>query len=634
MQAIKVWQPNSLVFSAGLAMAIITSLALVGTGFSIIIAHWADGDAKAINEAGSMRMQTYRIANRLAMESEKFASNQSAAELREFLVHEVRLFNRKLFSKNIRDLSTPAQGKAVSNAYQQVVNSWQRKMQLPISVLITPNYTFNQYIDAIAAYQHEVDNFARQIDNLVLNIQHNSEYKIHWIRVGEGVTLLLTIAVAFVIVYLIHTNMVVPLRDLVTGAHRAGAGDFNYRTRYQGKNELGLLCSTYNSMAANMAKQYHHLEALVNEKTLELQQSNLTLAHLYNTSRRLFDNSYSREVIEEVLDELVKLAELKHVSLCLFSSPGMGNFELIEPASSQPEPRCSPFRCAICVSKPEINEISISEKELILPIQEQGEQFGYIYLICDDDNPFSHTVTQLIESTVDIISMTILLHQKSIQEKRLALMEERAVIARELHDSLAQSLSYMKIQVAWLRTQMKRAQPVDQLTDGVNNLHEALNGAYRQLRELLTTFRLKLGKPTLHAALLGTVAEFEERSEIPISMEYGPFHCELTPNEDIHILQIVREALSNATKHSQASQITVHCRSLGDDIQVSIKDNGIGVSTQTKTHHYGMAIMEERTRSLSGTIKVNNCESGGVEVVLRFTPQLHKSVVQYAGNLT
>src|SRR3546814_10496041 len=65
-------------------------------------------------------------------------------------------------------------------------------------------------------------------------------------------------------------------------------------------------------------------------------------------------------------------------------------------------------------------------------------------------------------------------------------------IARELHDSLAQALSYMKLQVSRMQTLMRRGEPVQTLETVTAELREGLNNAYRQLRELLTTFRLQI----------------------------------------------------------------------------------------------------------------------------------------------
>ena len=108
------------------------------------------------------------------------------------------------------------------------------------------------------------------------------------------------------------------------------------------------------------------------------------------------------------------------------------------------------------------------------------------------------------------LTSTLMLARQSEHQQQLMLMEERSAIARELHDSLAQSLSCLKIQVACL--QMHGSERLPKKTDNLlQQMRDELNTAYRQLRELLTTFRLTLNTPGLRAALQHAVDEFSRR---------------------------------------------------------------------------------------------------------------------------
>ncbi len=185
------------------------------------------------------------------------------------------------------------------------------------------------------------------------------------------------------------------------------------------------------------------------------------------------------------------------------------------------------------------------------PLSIAGHRFGELF-IESRSGRLENWQQQLIETFCDNIARTFALSLQQEQESRLALFAERGTIARELHDSLAQSLSYLKIQVSRLGTLLKREAPAEKIEDTLDELREGLNGAYRQLRELLTTFRLSLDEPSLEAALGNAVAEFGERGEVTIELDNRLQHVPLSPNEEIHVLQIVREALSNVVRHSQA----------------------------------------------------------------------------------
>jgi two-component system nitrate/nitrite sensor histidine kinase NarX len=228
---------------------------------------------------------------------------------------------------------------------------------------------------------------------------------------------------------------------------------------------------------------------------------------------------------------------------------------------------------------------------------------------------------QLLEALSRHIGVAIGAERRGEQNRRVALLEERAVIARELHDSLAQSLAYMKIQVSRLQNALKAEDQRAQADRILLELREGMSGAYRQLRELLTTFRLKMDGQNLASALRQTVDEFAERGELEIDLDIALEGCALTPNEEIHVLHVVREALSNVLNHARARRAAVRLACLAEgEVEVAVEDDGVGIAKSADLHHYGMTIMEERTRTLSGSIAFTRSAAGGTRVALMFRP--------------
>jgi two-component system nitrate/nitrite sensor histidine kinase NarX len=156
----------------------------------------------------------------------------------------------------------------------------------------------------------------------------------------------------------------------------------------------------------------------------------------------------------------------------------------------------------------------------------------------------------------------------------------------------------------------------------LEELRTGLNSAYRQLRELLTTFRLKLDTPDLATALRKTVEEFSERLGSTVDLDYNLPPQTLSPNEEIHALQIVREGLSNAVKHADATKISVAVVFESPRVKATVLDNGKGLPDGAlPVNHYGLIIMQDRARTLGGQISVSNRDEGGVEVALTFVPK-------------
>jgi two-component system nitrate/nitrite sensor histidine kinase NarX len=212
---------------------------------------------------------------------------------------------------------------------------------------------------------------------------------------------------------------------------------------------------------------------------------------------------------------------------------------------------------------------------------------------------------------------------KEQESRRVALLEERAVIARELHDSLAQSLSYLKFQISRLQTNFG-ANLIEFGADTiVADMRDGLDNAYRELRELLTTFRVQMDVRGLDHVLEQAIGEFSQRSSLNITLDNRLQECRLSVNEEFHILHVVREALSNIVRHSGAKKVTIALvlQSTGDVI-VTVDDDGKGVTfDKSKPHHYGLVIMTERACCLGGTIEILPRRRGGTRVRLLFHPK-------------
>ena len=111
-----------------------------------------------------------------------------------------------------------------------------------------------------------------------------------------------------------------------------------------------------------------------------------------------------------------------------------------------------------------------------------------------------------------------------------------------------------------------------------------------------------------------------------VNLDYQLEDLPLTPAEQIHLLQIVREASQNAMHHSKRSKIDI-CLHLSNDkhVELKISDNGVGIHQDPeKLNHYGLAIMTERARHLNGRISVSAGPEGGTQVQLTFVPKIQR----------
>jgi two-component system nitrate/nitrite sensor histidine kinase NarX len=479
----------------------------------------------------------------------------------------------------------------------------------------------------------EAPRFVDDIHALVKQIEQYTEAKILVLRMVLGAALLTTLLVGALTLILARNDLILPLRALLAFAANVGRGNLAVRTEHPGTDELGRLGQAVTHMAEDLSKLYQNLEARVEEKTAELTIANQSLSLLYHSIARLYNGPVAHDTYVILLKDLENVLGVGHGLACLVET-GEARARVIastlDPARSDIDV-CGLTSCAECMANRALSVRALKNgaRLLSLPLADSEHHYGVLQLEMPAGRDLDPWQTQLLEALSRHIGIAIGTARRTEQSRRLSLLEERAALARELHDSLAQSLAYMKIQVSRLKPLLQPAsgQGAD-AGEVLEELREGLNSAYRQLRELLTTFRLRIEGEGLAAALQSTVTEFSGRGGIPVTLEVHLGGCTLTPNEEIHALQIVREALSNVLNHAQASraEVKMTCNSDGS-VSATVTDDGIGIREAAGAHHYGMTIMEERAKHLGGRLAVENLPALGTRVTLHFVPAARRAPI-------
>ncbi len=599
---------HSVILQILLAMLLIAGMALASMGLSVYVTLSAQDDAEAINLAGSLRMQSYRIGNLLSQ-----AAAGGVEDPESMLAFEEKEFSSKLFDSAITETVLDSNNTPLEKSYDKVLSNWREDIQPLLQAARTGE---REWRDVSQAYYLQLGQKVRDIDNMVTHLQRDTEGKIELLGMTEGVSIILIIFTLIYFVMKADSNFAAPLRGLVRAAEKVEKGDLAHRIDYEGDNELGLLSHTFNSMTASLEAQYRTLEEQVAERTEELRRSNQAIYFLYKTSREIASSPYDRELLNVFLLDLKKVADVDLINLCVNAQPDYPDYDLV---SSRPEAledcigNCS--ECALLPGR----KAQLGQRDLSIPIRSREDDFGFLYVRPHAGEALSPWQLQLLNTVAETLSTALAFHHTLGQERRVILLEERSAIARELHDSLAQSLSYMKMETARLRKMIDRGFAEERINEALGDLQVGLNAAYKHLRELLVTFRVKLEAPNLQAALEHAVQEFDEQSPARVTLDYSLGGSALGPNEDIHIMHVLREALNNAIKHSQATEIRVrgHGTDTGEMV-FSVQDDGVGLPDDPeKEHHYGLYTMRERASRLNGSLVVGRPESGGTRVELR-----------------
>jgi len=621
---------HSLLIRIAGAMTLVVLVVLAGMGGAVLIAETARGNANAINIAGSLRMQVYRLntlvlASRLpaAPSTDQLAINQAMASF------ELTLYSPTLSHPDI----VAAQSKSAT-LRKTLVSNWEHSLKPLLNSLQSQSQSVQTLKENLQQLQTRTNSMLTDINAWVKQIEVDTEARIDGIRNMVLATLFLTLLVMLLTMVFFHTALLKPLRALLTFTTRIRHGDLSARTTCIGQDELGRLGHAFNLMAEDLAALYHAMEARVAEKTMDLERSNRSLELLYHSIARLYTGKVEADTFKLLLREIEDVLELGAGTTCLVEKGEKGNVSILASTlqSAQGEVAfCSLSSCDECLAGENVRFRELAGQNILsIQLRDAERVHGVLQLIVPSGQEVEPWKMRLLEAIARHIGTAVGTFKRAEHERVVSLLEERSVIARELHDSLAQSLSYMKIQVSRLTSVLARAPAPPESGVILSELREGLNSAYRQLRELLTTFRLRIAEESLTAVLQKTVQEFEVRGQLNISLETQLTNFALSANEEIHILQIVREALANVVHHAHAQQASVRiCGEAENRISLIIDDDGIGIGLgqqAAQTHHYGMSIMEERARSLGGALELINRAQGGTKLEVRFVPSSRRSV--------
>lgn len=539
----------------------IIMLSVLTSAIALLTLASSQRDAEAINIAGSLRMQSYRLGYEMQRTSPSLAEHRA-------------VWQQTLSAPALQKLSRWYVPDDVKQRYQQLHLAWQ-EMDKRIASGDT------------AWYQTHIEDFVGRIDAFVLALQHYTEHKIQLVILmslagGLGILLL-----AMTTLRRIRRQVVLPLKNLVAASERIEQRAFDTPAPdIHLPNELGQLSRAFNHMSGELHTLYRSLEHSVAEKTRHLNEAHQQLEMLFTCSQALNTGQIDSHCFRHILQIVHDYTQMNYLELR--TSDDWRLAEGTESATVQMQS---------------------------LPVLMQDTLYGELRWQSDTAN----VSLPLMKSVATMLGRGLYFNQGQKHFQQLLLMEERATIARELHDSLAQVLSYLRIQLTLLKHAVPEENAPAQTI--IADFSRELNNAWQQLRELLTTFRLTLNHANLPAALQESLDGLQSQTQAKLTLDCRLSSLALDAQKQVHLLQIVREAVLNAIKHAEASEITVSCITATDGTHtVTIRDNGIGIGEASEPPgHYGLNIMRERAGRLGGTLSFSQPPNGGTQVSVRFS---------------
>ena len=261
---------------------------------------------------------------------------------------------------------------------------------------------------------------------------------------------------------------------------------------------------------------------------------------------------------------------------------------------------------------------------IVVPLAHQGKVLGVYNLFLHEPRAISPEVVRLYRSIGEHLGLALENARLARENVRMTVMNERQMMASEVHDSLAQTLAYMKMRLALLLDTLRSGER-ERALKYASDLQDGLGEAYADLRELLAQFRSRMDPLGLVHALEGIAAGFEDRTGVALTIDNRLPELDLGVDEEANVFHILQEALANVARHSGARRARLVLEKRGTEYVFAVEDDGSGFfalgsapGSPNLRHHLGVNIMRERAQRVAGRLEIANLPQGGARVRLVF----------------
>ncbi len=248
-----------------------------------------------------------------------------------------------------------------------------------------------------------------------------------------------------------------------------------------------------------------------------------------------------------------------------------------------------------------------------VPVRAGERLFGNLYL-ANKPGGFGEVDQVLVEALAEIAGSAVLSIRLQQRLRRLAVVEDRERIARDIHDAIIQELFAMGLELQ--ATRLRTDDP--DLRATLRSHAERLDRVIQSLRELIFELRRPPAEQRdLRAEIDDLITRLTAARDAQVDVTYNGVFVGMTPSTVDDVIQLVREALSNALRHSGAETVSVEVTASSEAIDIEVADDGRGFDLSTEEPGLGLSSMGARTDRVGGTLRIATAPGEGTVVTMR-----------------
>src|SRR5471030_2229057 len=576
---------------SGVALALVLSM-IAGT---LWLSWQLEGAGAAINDAGSLRMRAGNVAIQL---------NEARAGRHADVNSQSALLDLTLANLKSGDPARP--------------------------LLLPSTAAIHAQLDAVA-------------DALVRMIERENARKTAWLRRWQIALAALACVGTIAIVTLLYAWFVTPVRRLERGLSRIEQREFSARLPVESRDEFGHLADGCNRMASELQSLYRDLALRVTNKTAQLATRNGELVALYEMTSFLHGAHDVEVLCRGFLARVMRQFNADAGTVRVLAQDGDNLHVVVSEGLPGPllsAEHCMPAHTCVCGSAATsglavVRDLRMQQAVDSGPATHCDEAgfdavaafgivshdlaLGSFSLHFRGDRLVLPSETRLLDTLGKHLGTALQNHRLATAARQLAVAQERHLVAQGLHDSIAQSLNFLKLQLHLLDDAASR-DDMNEVREIAPLLRGGLEESYEDVRELLVNFRTKFATGNLRDAVDETVTRFERQTDALVRLDYEEAGgLPLPPDQQLQVLFILQEALSNIRKHALASQVHIALKN-ARDFELTIQGNGDGYEPANIASrgeaHVGFHIMRERAARLGAQLELNSEPGKGARVHL------------------
>lgn len=445
----------------------------------------------------------------------------------------------------------------------------------------------------------------------------------------------------------LKTQLLQPLVNLEDSVARVCQAEPGASRALENGGVLEVMARGIGTLNAELTDLYEDMDSRVARQTMRLAQKTASLKILYDVAAEITRADTLDDLLLHFLRTLKEMVNGRAATVRLLAADGsarlIGSIGLDDALVREPD--TAPVDLCLCGTVLCPGEI-VCDRDLrycsrvygrrmfdsdqievvTVPLLHHDELLGAYSIFVERPGVSAREdIMELLSTIGTHIGVAVAKHRSDIEARRLSIVDERASLAHELHDSLAQTLASLRLQVRMLDDALRDAEISGEARVNLSRIRNGIDEAHGEVRELMASFRAPMDRRGLVPTLEDLTRRFAEQTGVHCVFQINCRPFDASPVEEMQLVRIVQETLTNIRKHARAQTVRVLLtRQPGGEYVLLVEDDGVGFSAPRRGgrpgEHIGLSILEERARRIGARLEIDSEPGEGTRMELRFEP--------------